>query len=77
MGEIREGTRCVIERRKYGSVDHRYESTVVRITPKRAYFNARTWFALDDPKREIKPRYLDYRTVVVEVLQPESDGDGG
>ena len=71
MSDIQVGTRCTIERRfGRGLVDHRWEATVVRLTSKRAYFD-RSWFALDDPLREVRPKYLDYTTVVAEVLPAE------
>lgn len=37
-----------------------YEATIVRVTAKRAYLDKTSWFALDDPDRSVKPRYLDY-----------------
>lgn len=57
------GDRYVIERRfsHSGSVQHSREAQVTRVTAKRAYLGQRMWFALDDPTREVKPRYLDYR----------------
>ena len=75
---ISVGTNCVIERRYShahgGPPQHRWESVVTRVTAKRAYFASRTWFDLDDPEREVKPKYLDYRTVVVSVEPFTSDG---
>lgn len=58
------GTTFVLERRfSHGStVQHSWEETIVRVTSKRAYLRSGSWFALDDPKREVKPRYMDYRT---------------
>lgn len=56
----------VLERRVAwgGDVQHKWEAPVLRVTAKRAYFD-RMWFALDDPSREVKPRYLNYRTTAV------------
>lgn len=52
------------------------ESEIVRVTPKRAYLAGvgGDWFALDDPKRVVKPRYLGYITTVVELMDPEKEG---
>lgn len=63
------GDRCVIVRRYWrgGTEVARYSTKVVRVTAKRAYLASRTWFALDDPERETKPRYLDYFECVEEI----------
>lgn len=67
---IRVGAKCAIERRlgwDHTAVDHRWIDTIQRLTKKRAYFANNHWFAIDDPKREVKPKYLDYTTVVTDV----------
>lgn len=74
---IEVGTICVIERRigwapLSAPAQHRWEKPIAKLTAKRAYFDDRDWFALDDPTREVKPKYLDYRTFVVE-LRPATD----
>ena len=51
------------------TVHHRRREAVAKVTPKRAYFANGTWFALDDPKREVKPPYLDYVTTAEEVTK--------
>lgn len=74
MGDpIVVGTRCRVERQWMGHSRHNWLDTVVRITKKRAYLTRYQWFALDDPKREVKPRYLEYTTVVLSTEQPGSD----
>lgn len=68
------GTRCLVERRfGWGGVDHRWKRAVVKVTAKRAYFSGDEWFALDDPERVVKPRYLDYLTTVAEILEPSDE----
>lgn len=78
MSDLVVGAVCVFERRFTFSVevDRRWERTVTKVTPKRAYFGRRDWVALDDPTREVKPRYLDYRTVVAEVRSPQPSDPG-
>jgi hypothetical protein len=70
---VEVGDVYVLERRfSHGSsVQHSWEMTVRRVTPKRAYFSPRDWFALDDPNREVKPRYCDYTTT---ATPNESEG---
>ncbi len=70
MSAIKVGTKCMVERHNRGRIDHSWSAKVERITPKRAYFGNGHWFALDDPKHEVKPRYLDYRTFVVSLEEP-------
>lgn len=65
--DVNVGDICKIERRMRGSVDHTWEQRIVKLTPKRAYLSGGSWFALDDPSREVKPRYLEYTTTVAEV----------
>lgn len=55
------------------SVDHRWEDTITRLTAARAYLGNRHWFSLKDPNRIVMPRYLDYRTRVVEILAGQSE----
>ncbi len=66
---MKVGDVCVVERR-YGFANRStlpcQEAAITRITPKRVYLGNR-WFAKDDPTRELKPKYLDYVTVVVEI----------
>lgn len=72
---MKVGDQCMLERRfSHGSgVQHSWTTTVVRVTAKRAYLGGGDWFALDDPRREVKPRYLDYITTVASVAdQSES-----
>lgn len=70
------GARCVVERRSMsGRLDHRRETKITKVTPKRAYVGI-DWFELDDPEREVKPRYLDYRSYVTELRAPEKEGTG-
>lgn len=74
--EIKVGDVYVIERRfgyEHTSNPARasYEKAIAKVTPKRAYFDDRCWFALDDPQREVKPQYLDYRT----IARPKRDGE--
>ena len=59
---IKVGDVYAIERRLLAdsAIDHSWEATVVRITPKRAYFDDESWFALDDPTREVRP--CNYQT---------------
>lgn len=69
---IKVGDVCRIERRVWWARDdskpeHVWTATVTKVTPKRAYFGNNRWVALDDPTREVKPRYLDYRSRVAEV----------
>jgi hypothetical protein len=72
---VRVGDVCVVERRSVrGGVDARFEKTVTKLTPKRAYLGL-DWFALDDPERELRPKYLDYRKVVVEVREAEKESE--
>lgn len=71
MGDIVVGAMCVVERRFgfQGNAEkpqHRWQSAITRVTPTRAYMG-RDWFALADETREVKPKYSDYRTNVVEV----------
>lgn len=67
---LKVGAVCTVQR-KYNhgaqSVVAEYEAPITRITAKRAYINDRTWFALDDITHEVKPKYLDYLTVVTSV----------
>lgn len=69
MSDIYVGMICVIERRfhLHGTARHRWEKKIVKVTSKRAYFDGKQYFALDDSLRIVKPRYLDYTTLVVEV----------
>lgn len=77
MGDVQAGARCVVERRmSSGAIDHRHEAVVVRVTEKRAYLSASSWFALSDAKREVRPRYLDYRSHVVSIEAALPEGDG-
>ena len=41
---------------------------VTKVTKKRAYIN-RSWFALDDPMRIMKPRYLNYTTRAIPIAE--------
>lgn len=76
---MKVGDVCVCERR-FGFVadkappQHRYELKVTKVTPRRVYLG-RVWFALDDPSRVLKPKYLDYRDLVVEVRESEKEGN--
>jgi len=63
---MKVGDKVTVERRFSSSrptdtPQHRYEAEIVKITATRAYLSRTDWFALDDPRREVKPRYLDYR----------------
>ena len=75
QGPFVVGAMCSIERH-YGTAkpgdpaQFRYTRVIVKTTSKRAYFHGGDWFALDDPQREVKPRYLDYRTRVDHALPP-------
>lgn len=73
---MKVGDVCVVERRfSHGSyLQNAWEKVIVRVTPKRAYFTRGEWFALDDPRREVKPRYLDYITVVASVASRSIEG---
>jgi hypothetical protein len=42
-----------------GRIEHQWEAPVDRVTGKRAYVG-RHWFELSDPKRIVKPKYIDY-----------------
>lgn len=71
MADVVLGAMCVVERRfshvpRSDPPQNRYQTVITRLTPARAYLGT-DWFSLGDPNREVKPRYLDYRTYVVEV----------
>ena len=61
--EVKVGTACVYQR-TYGHhsdhVVHEGTATIARITKKRVYLSNGLWFALDDPKMVLHPRYLYY-----------------
>lgn len=60
---VKVGDRYICERRHLaGSIDHVWTDRIYSVTPKRAYFAAGTWFALDDPKRVVRPKYCDFVT---------------
>ena len=60
--------------RRYGTGDgkkvaHCHQDKITKVTAKRAYFANGRWFALNDPKRVVKPDYCDYVTTADEVSQ--------
>lgn len=65
--KIEIGLVCHVERTFCGSVMERRELKIAKLTPKRAYLGGYTWFALDDPERIVKPRYINYTTRVVRI----------
>ena len=52
----------IVRYRCNGSVDHQHESTIVKMTPKRAYLDERTY--IDLASGIVRPAYLDYVTRV-------------
>jgi hypothetical protein len=54
-----------------GSPVSHHTATVTRRTKCRAYLGARHWVNLDDPTRQVRPRWLDYTDRVVEVTPQE------
>lgn len=77
---VKVGDVFIVERRFAWQGDHVRpqhvnERAVMKVTPKRAYFDALTWFALDDPRREVKPKYLDYRSIAIPKEEPAASSD--
>lgn len=65
--QLEVGLICHVERRSSGGYVHRWQTTISRITARRAYLPGEAWFALNDPEREVSPRYIDYTTRVVRI----------
>lgn len=64
--QLEVGQVCHIERTWCGSVDHAWTAPISKLTAKRAYVSS-YWFALDDPKRILRPQYIRYTTRVVRI----------
>lgn len=67
MLTVKVGDKFKIERRGVaGHLAHTRIDTVTKMTGKRAYIG-QEWFALDDPKRVLKPKYCDYLTTATPI----------
>lgn len=58
--KVGDVVRCV--RRWRERVDYEWDGVVTKITSKRVYLGSYYWFAIDDPKRVVKPKFIDYTT---------------
>lgn len=76
---IKVGDVCKVERRvawasKDSKPEHVWITKVTKVTPKRVYLHGPDrWFSLNDPTREVRPRYLDYRSHVVEITSEDGE----
>lgn len=74
-GAPQVGDICIVRRTWASRSDppiHEHQSEITKVSAKRVYLGERQWFALDDPDRSVKPRYLDYDTWVFAIHRPEA-----